>query len=650
MAEKLVLNTMVLQVATEGLNTEVHWPGGNSGVTIGPGFDIGASAVKPSELRTILSKIGMPSSMVELLVLTTQEERKKAGITENPAVAADGKGLMSSLDLKNKVELTEQQSLDVGYIVKNRPGSSYQANVGNFFALSANILHPALREALVKIGYGSPAKLKSYGKEYDTRLSRTADPKEQAAIMVEMFSKARDTKQAEMDGYAKQLGIDPKDEKKLNTYNSQEGAGKSWFNARVTRDSARGMLYYVQQVKSVLDKGGEVVIEDKPMTVKELADPNNKNVEIMRRTAIATYSPTMSEASIVADIEKYRKKMEPIKNQQSKVDAELLQFCKDNLKQSTVYISPNDKKVQIMLKESGDYTGDIDGDFGKGSKAALDAYMKKSTTKFKSQAEAKEYLIKAYDNKFPPVKPNSNNNSGGNTNTNTNPNTNTDNGKSWWDKLMELYNAQTTHPQVKQESWWDKIAEYASSGWSAFTGFFTAGTDTISKLVDDAYKRYQQLLQQNTNTNNGGGGNTTNPDLETFKSAFAGKGAISASVGANGGKNNAKDVIIVRGLLFANKYLSENLQTVLGSKESRDKYSKSDAALEAAIRKFQSEKVGLAAPDGRVDAGGNTLNVLNGGKPKNQTNPNPQPNPQPQEEELNVAPVNPDAAVFGCFN
>lgn len=644
MAEKLVLNTMVLQVATEGLNTEVHWPGGNSGVTIGPGFDIGASAVKPSELRTILSKIGMSSSMVELLVLTTQEERKKAGITEKPAVAADGKGLMSSLDLKNKVHLTEQQSLDVGYIVKNRPGSSYQANVGNFFSLSAEVLHPALREALVKIGYGSPARLQAYGKEYDARLSSTTDPKQQAAIMAEMFANTRDTKQKEMDGYAKQLGIDPKDEKALNKLNEQAGAGKSWFNARVHRDSARGMLYYVQQVKSVLDKGGEVIIEDKPMTVKELADPNNKNVEIMRRTAIATYSPTMSEASIVADIEKYRKKMEPAKNQQSKVDAELLQYCKDHLKQSKVTVSPSDKKVQIMLKEAGDYKGDIDGNFGSGSKAALDAYMKKSSIKFKTQAEAKEYLVQEYNKKY--VKGNVN----PNPNPNPNPTPNTDNGKSWWDKLMELYNAQTTHPQVKQESWWDKIAEYASSGWSAFTGFFTAGTDTISKLVDDAYKRYQQLLQQNTNTNNGGGGNTTNPDLETFKSAFAGKGAISASVGANGGKNNAKDVIIVRGLLFANKYLSENLQTVLGSKESRDKYSKSDAALEAAIRKFQSEKVGLAAPDGRVDAGGNTLNVLNGGKPKNQTNPNPQPNPQPQEEELNVAPVNPDAAVFGCFN
>jgi hypothetical protein len=73
MPENLVINTMLLQMSTEGLNTDVHYPGGGSGATIGPGFDIGASGVKAADLQTILDLVGLNSSKIKLLLKTTVE-------------------------------------------------------------------------------------------------------------------------------------------------------------------------------------------------------------------------------------------------------------------------------------------------------------------------------------------------------------------------------------------------------------------------------------------------------------------------------------------------------------------------------------------------------------------------------------------------
>lgn len=142
-----------------------------------------------------------------------------------------------------------------------------------------------------------------------------------------------------------------------------------------------------------------------------------------------------------------------------------------------------------------------------------------------------------------------------------------------------------------------------------------------------------------------------NPTVQLLTDAFKGKGSIGDSVGV-GGKNNPKDVLIVRGLLFARGYLPQDARMILGVKENFERFSKSDNELENAIRRFQSEKAAMANPDGKVDAGGTTLAVLNGDTPK--PKPQPIPNNKEQEvvveEELSVEPISPDMAVFGCFN
>lgn len=134
---------------------------------------------------------------------------------------------------------------------------------------------------------------------------------------------------------------------------------------------------------------------------------------------------------------------------------------------------------------------------------------------------------------------------------------------------------------------------------------------------------------------------------EALKARYAlafqqGKGKLDGSVGAKG-DNKPDDVRVLRGMLFYWKYLPDDARTVLGDPERYKKMGSSDAALETAIRRFQSEKVGLSNPDGRVDAGGTTWKVLTGLKPANTTT-------KPLTNEWQVAEIQPNAAVFGCFN
>lgn len=621
----LVLNTMVLQLATEGLNTEVHWPGGASGVTIGPGFDIGASKVKPGDLRTILSKIGMASSSIELLVLTTVE---KAGAR---ATGEAAKALMQELQLKSKVKLTMQQSLDLGYIVKNRPGSSFQAVTDSGFCMSSKLLHPAYREALVKITYGTPALTMKLGAKYDAELSRTSDYLKQGEILLRMFAELKKEKEEQM---------------KVLTKGTSE-----WLSARVHRDSAHGMGYFIGQVVKTLQSGGKVIIENKPLTVAELAAAGNPTAEMMARVGVVTYelnnnvNDSNREATVKYALNQHKTRAQnslQSEAQGSKVNEAFLKEIAATLPQQAVFRSPESKKMQIILKELGFYSGSIDGDFGQGSNAALEQY-RKSKNLANAQA-AKAQLLKDYDAKYPPVQPNPNQQ-----NNPQNNNSGNAGSGSWWDQVSEMYEAAKRDAQLTSRSWFAKIKELYEGGMVAFGRAIFGGTG-ITTIIGQAYESFKQYLQQQQqqqnqqNQNNNDSGNDT---LKELQAAFGGKGSISGKVGA-GGDNKAKDVLVVRGLLFRAGYLSETIQQVLGTAEARQRYSKSDSALEAAIRKYQSEKVGLTNPDGRIDPGGRTLNALNGiatnqNKPANNTT-----NHQPTEPAFSPASL--DASVFPCFN
>lgn len=81
---------------------------------------------------------------------------------------------------------------------------------------------------------------------------------------------------------------------------------------------------------------------------------------------------------------------------------------------------------------------------------------------------------------------------------------------------------------------------------------------------------------------------------------------IAKSVGS-GGRNNKADVRVVQTLL--NNFIHAlGLPALDPDGDCGDKTVK-------AIRKFQSQVVGLSSPDGRVDPGGRTMNALNGVAP-----------------------------------
>ena len=100
---------------------------------------------------------------------------------------------------------------------------------------------------------------------------------------------------------------------------------------------------------------------------------------------------------------------------------------------------------------------------------------------------------------------------------------------------------------------------------------------------------------------------TTDPNLKLYNDTYSkGTGTISGSVGTKGtNKNN--DIIIIKALLAKRKYLDHNALVA-----SPKTLPVMNAALTAAIEKFQKEVVKLSKPDGRVDAVGQTINVLNG--------------------------------------
>ncbi len=263
----LVLNKQMLQLATEGINLDLHWPGYASGVTIGPGFDIGASAVKPDSLEALLTKFGVDKNVIAKLRKTTQQEGGgKEKVTGVPAAE-----LMFTLGLNAKAKPKDgittgthisgiqvlssaQKAMDLGYIIMNRPDSGYLSTAEQAFALSHNNLHPALKEVVLKISYGSPATAKKYGGEIDQQLSRESDPLKQTDIMIGFFEKLL------------------KD--KLND---------------VRKRSAKGMLYFLKEIRKTFASGGKVIIENKPLSEAQISDPNDPNVQLMTKMKLTMY-------------------------------------------------------------------------------------------------------------------------------------------------------------------------------------------------------------------------------------------------------------------------------------------------------------------------------------------------------------------------
>lgn len=100
------------------------------------------------------------------------------------------------------------------------------------------------------------------------------------------------------------------------------------------------------------------------------------------------------------------------------------------------------------------------------------------------------------------------------------------------------------------------------------------------------------------NALNGAATTTENSNTVPTETPSSSSTTISASVGA-GATNKAADVKLVQSLLIKKGY------AVTADGDCGPKTI-------AAIKKFQQEKVGIAAPDGKIDPDGKTWNALNG--------------------------------------
>lgn len=150
------------------------------------------------------------------------------------------------------------------------------------------------------------------------------------------------------------------------------------------------------------------------------------------------------------------------------------------------------------------------------------------------------------------------------------------------------------------KSWWESAYETVSSTVGGAYDYVADGvSNTYNAAKDWMFGKPEPAKKGNTPA-------VTTTDAKTAVPAPPASNTISASVG-KGGKNNTADVIVVQALLVKAGYLAAK-----NSKGATNIDGDNGALTEAAISKFQTEKAGLNAGDGRVDPNGVTWSALTG--------------------------------------
>jgi hypothetical protein len=253
--KQLVIHEAVLALGTEGVpcgenSLDVrlpHWPGYASGVSIGVGFDIGASKITATELQNVMGILGVPKAMVDELAKTVNVQAEPA------------RDLLASLKLREKVRITQQQAIDIMVIMKQKIGASTRRAFSTSFATT----HPAVIEVLHKFAYGAPALVLGYpnggfkglGPMYDAKLAAISDPKAQCDLCVEMC-----------DAVTAHFGP-----------------------TSVHGKIGNGLKNFIKYIKTQLEAGVEVVIDKKPITMEALLDPSNKTLDLAALVSAKTY-------------------------------------------------------------------------------------------------------------------------------------------------------------------------------------------------------------------------------------------------------------------------------------------------------------------------------------------------------------------------
>jgi peptidoglycan hydrolase-like protein with peptidoglycan-binding domain len=253
--KQLVIHEAVLALGTEGVpcgenSLDVrlpHWPGYVSGVSIGVGFDIGASKITADELQNVMGILGVPKAMVDELAKTVNVQAEPA------------RDLLASLKLREKVRITQQQAIDIMVIMKQKIGASTRRAFSTSFATA----HPAVIEVLHKFAYGAPALVLGYpnggfkglGPMYDAKLAAISDPKAQCDLCAEMC-----------DAVTAHFGP-----------------------TSVHGKIGNGLKNFIKYIKTQLEAGVEVVIDKKPTTMEALLDPKNKTLDLAALVSAKTY-------------------------------------------------------------------------------------------------------------------------------------------------------------------------------------------------------------------------------------------------------------------------------------------------------------------------------------------------------------------------
>jgi hypothetical protein len=213
-----------------GVQAILATSGGNSGVTIGVGIDLGAGGWSKAEIEDIFgAKLKLPAEMVQALTHSVG----KIGI---PAAHA-----MADYQMRALVRLTQQQVADL----LHAKWQAYENKAKKGMPLSQAKLHPALLEVFSKICYGYGHVI-SVIADYDKPLSAISDPIEQAKFMVKMLQEAR---------------IVRKDR-------APEPVG-----------SADKFIKYIQKIQATLEAGGTVTVSKEATKITDLLNPANPTLD-----------------------------------------------------------------------------------------------------------------------------------------------------------------------------------------------------------------------------------------------------------------------------------------------------------------------------------------------------------------------------------
>jgi hypothetical protein len=197
--------------------------GGNSGITIGVGYDIGAGRRSKKDIEDIFgTKMELNSKMVKTL-------QQACG-----HICIDAAHALGDNDMRNTVRLTQQQVCTL----LNHAWPSYQKKAEGKYGmpLSFKKLYPPLQEVISKICYGYGSVPKKFRAKYDAPLSKISDHKEQCIYLKEA-----------LDAY----GI-----------SSSDKFGR-----------------YIDKIHSVLKGGGKVIMSSEPIKMSELLSEDNPTLD-----------------------------------------------------------------------------------------------------------------------------------------------------------------------------------------------------------------------------------------------------------------------------------------------------------------------------------------------------------------------------------